>query len=488
MPNYFSNTRRFFSGFPPNLPTDPRGPSGRRLLVSENGRFLVREDGTPFYWLGDTVWELFHRATRENAEYYLAKRSAQRFTLIQAVVLAEFNGIREPNAYGDLPLVDENPAEPNEAYFHHVDWIVVRANQLGLTVGMLPIWGDKVGQTNGDGPRIFTPQNARIYGEFLGKRYRDADVVWIIGGDRVVDDPEKYDIWRSLGEGLRVGDGGQHLMTFHPRGGDDVISSSSTVFANSDPLLDFNMRQNGHFHGTPTWARIAHDYSQIPAKPVIDGEPIYEDHPIGFKAAEYGYSNAHDCRRFLYWDLFAGAFGHTYGHHTVWQMHTPSRGKGINQPIDYWLDALESPGAWQIRHARALLESRPFLTRIPDDSLIVPSSVPNAVPGAGTKFMNSTRNSDGCYGMIYSASSRPYVVNPGQLSGSLLHYWWFNPRDGTHIDLGVFSRSNLIDVTPPLRGEDVDWVLVIDDAARGFQPPGFGQPLSVSDRGQLRFA
>ena len=194
----------------------------------------------------------------------------------------------------------------------------------------------------------------------LGKRYKDADLIWIIGGDRAVNSREKRKIWCSLGEGLRAGDEGQHLMTFHPRGGDDQISTSSTVFPNDDPLLDFNMRQNGHFNGTPTWARIASDYASVPVKPVIDGEPIYEDHPIGFEAAKYGYSTASDCRRFLYWDLFSGAFGHTYGHHSVWQMHTPARGEGINKPINYWFQAIESPGAWQIRYARTLLESRPF--------------------------------------------------------------------------------------------------------------------------------
>ena len=443
--------------------------------MSENGRFLIREGGSPFHWFGDTAWELFHRLNREDGEYYLKKRAEQRFTVIQAVVLAEFNGIREPNAYGDLPLLNENPAQPNEPYFHHVDWLVERANELGLTVGFLPTWGDKVGRTEGDGPRIFTRQNARVYGEFLGKRYKNADVVWILGGDRLVDSRQKREIWRSMGEGLRAGDGGQHLMTFHPRGGDDVISTSSAVFPNSAPFLDFNMRQNGHFNGTPTWLRVAHDYAHSPTKPVIDGEPIYEDHPIGFNAAQHGYSNAYDCRRFLYWDLFAGAFGHTYGHHTVWQMHTPSRGEGINKPIGFWREALESPGAWQIRHARALLESRPFLTRIPDHSLIVPSGVPNAIPGAGPKFMNATRNSDGSYGMIYSATSRPYQVNPKLISGALLHLWWFDPRSGSNIDLGIFPNSKLIEMTPPLTGEDIDWILVIDDVASGFPPPGSGQ-------------
>src|ERR1700746_234454 len=138
----FSNSRQLLPGLRPSFGTVPSAGFGRRLQVSENGRFLVRDDGNPFYWFGDTAWELFHRANREDAEYYLNKRSEQCFTVIQAVVLAEFGGISQPNAYGDLPLVDGNPAQPNESYFHHVDWIVKKANQLGLTVGLLPTWGD----------------------------------------------------------------------------------------------------------------------------------------------------------------------------------------------------------------------------------------------------------------------------------------------------------------------------------------------------------
>src|SRR5689334_17382473 len=84
------------------------GQSLPQLRVSDNRRFLVTADGKPFFWLGDTAWELFHRATREDAERYLQTRSQQRFTVIQAVVLAEFDGLHTPNAYGQVPLVDDD--------------------------------------------------------------------------------------------------------------------------------------------------------------------------------------------------------------------------------------------------------------------------------------------------------------------------------------------------------------------------------------------
>jgi len=146
-----------------------------RLTVSPNRRFLVHADGSPFFWLGDTAWELFHRLTREEADFYLQKRAGQGFTVIQAVVLAELDGLRVPNAHGEIPLEHLDPTQPREAYFRHVDWVIRRAAELGLYVGLLPTWGDKVNQRYdwAKGPEIFNETNARAYGKFLGTRYRD---------------------------------------------------------------------------------------------------------------------------------------------------------------------------------------------------------------------------------------------------------------------------------------------------------------------------
>jgi hypothetical protein len=84
-----------------------------RLKVSENKRFLVKEDGSPFFYLGDTAWELFHRLNREEADKYLDNRAKKGFTVIQAVAIAELDGHADPNPYGYLPLVELDPARPD---------------------------------------------------------------------------------------------------------------------------------------------------------------------------------------------------------------------------------------------------------------------------------------------------------------------------------------------------------------------------------------
>ncbi len=454
------------------------GQSLPRLSVSENRRFLVTADGRPFFWLGDTAWELFHRLDREQADRYLRDRAAKRFTVIQAVALAELDGLGTPNPYGHTPLVDNDPTRPSEPYFAHVDWVIARANSLGLYVGLLPTWGDKWNRKWGVGPEIFTPANAEAYGRWLGERYRDAGVIWIVGGDRPIETEAQRTIVTAMARGLRAGDGGAHLITFHPTGG-----QGSAQWFQDDAWLDFNMRQNGHgieFTGRYDQTRV--DYDRTPVKPVLDGEPAYEDHPVAFNAAQSGHTVAGDVRRPLYWNLFTGAFGHTYGHHSVWQMWSPGR-QPVNNPLLPWTDALDQPGAAQMQHARALLESRPFLTRVPDPSVVVASSIPTAMPGAGRYHFTATRDEPGTYAMVYAPVGRPFRVRMSVIAGSQVRAWWFNPRDGRSSVVGTFPNTGERTFVPPDPGELLDWVLVLDDASKGYGAPGVpGGPSSGAAR------
>ena len=78
---------------------------------------------------------------------------------------------------------------------------------------------------------------------------------------------------------------------------EQVVNGSSTWF-HDDEWLDFNMRQNGHVtEFTGRYDQTALDYERQPVKPVLDCEPIYEDHPVAFDAKKFGHSIAADVRR-----------------------------------------------------------------------------------------------------------------------------------------------------------------------------------------------
>ena len=432
------------------------------LKVSDNRRFLVHADGTPFFYLGDTAWELFHRLTLEDAERYLVDRAAKRFTVIQAVVLAEIDGLRVPNMYGDTPLVDDDPTRPNEAYFAHVDAVVDRAAALGLHIGMLPTWGDKWNKKWGVGPEVFTPENARAFGTFVGRRYADKPIIWIVGGDRPIESDTQRLVLRGLAEGLRAGDGGNHLITMHTWG-----PHSTAEYVHDEPWLDFHTCQSGHARNSANWQFISDDYARTPPRPCMDAEPGYEDMPDNLRNLEGGYLEDWDARKALYWALFAGAHGHTYGCNPVWQMWHPGR-QPLIRPRRPWYEALHLPGSSQMQHARALLLSRPFLERIPDQSMIL-SDV-----GVGTHHVQATRDCAGRYAFVYLPAGDPIELDLSTFAGDEVSVSWFDPRTGAARAEGVVHKHNTTNFTPPDGG--LDWVLVLDDAACGFPAPGSGLP------------
>jgi hypothetical protein len=457
------------------------------LRVSVNGRYLEDKAGKPFLYLGCTAWELFHKLNREEATEYLENRKEKGFTVIQAVVLAELNGLRTPNAYGDLPLIDLNPTKPNEKYFEHVDFIVDKAAELGLFVGMLPTWGDKVPNIiGGDGPVVFTPENARKFGEYLGQRYKDKPIIWILGGDRTVDSDTAFNIWKNMAEGLKSGDQGKHLISFHPRG----VHSSSYWLHNED-WIDFNMYQTAHFHRyQKVYENAMYDYSLLPVKPTIEAEPAYEDIGMEFWTFEEwrkpevyskvfdadnlvkdkdffkkGFFTDYDVRVHAYWDLLSGACGYTYGNNAIWQMF--KKGDKVLIPCLYdWRGALDRPGANQIRHVKALLLSRDFSKLQPDQS---------AIYGKNYRDDNHIRSAvahDGSFLLAYLAKGQPVTITMRKISGKKVNAWWYNPRDGKSSEAGEYSNTGFKTFTPPTSGIDNDWVLVLDDATKFEKMPG----------------
>ncbi len=432
------------------------------FTISPNKRYLLK-DNKPFFWLGDTAWELFHRLDREEAEYYLKKRLSQGFTVIQCVALAEMDGLNTPNAYGHKPLINNDPTKPNEDYFKHVDFVIDKAAELGLTIGLLPTWGDKLDKSSwGKGPNIFDVNNAKIYGNWIGTRYKNMkNIIWILGGDRNPREVSKdVEVWRAMANGIEAGVGGSEkaMMTFHPQPNDKGASE----WFHEDKWLDFNMFQTGHCRDSPIYDKISLSYNQATIKPVIDGEPIYEDHPVCFSPAELGTSNAMDVRKAAYFDLFSGAFGHTYGCHDIWQMHSP-KFEAINGPHLFWQQALDLTAAKQMIFLRRLIESRPMLDRVPDQSLIAESNL------SANERIQATRGID--YAFVYTTIGKSFIVNMNKISGKTINAMWFNPRTGSIEEIGKFENKGTQLFTPKYTGYGHDMVLILDDASKNYLKP-----------------
>ena len=205
----------------------------------------------------------------------------------------------------------------------------------------------------------------------------------------------------------------------------------------------------------------------IPPKPTLDLEPNYEDHPYN-PWPEWdpgtGYFRDYDVRKQLYRSVFAGACGVTYGHHAVWQFAGKRNGV-INHADRDWIQAMYRPGACQAVFLRRLLDSRPFFSRIPDQSILTSGA------GTGGEHAQATRDRDGRYLLAYfPLNDRGATVDLASIRGTDRRGWWYDPRTGIATSLDQPLTASRLDVVTPSNGPD--WVLVIDDAAAGFAPPG----------------
>ncbi|HEY4329984.1 MAG TPA: glycoside hydrolase family 140 protein [Phycisphaerae bacterium] len=450
----------------PSPSTPPLPP----IKVSDNGRFFVKEDATPFFWLGDTAWSIFNHPTPADVDFYMDDRKAKGFTVIQGcIALWDYRTRRNPD--GQIPFINGDPAQINDAFFKNVDNILDKAASHGLYMAVLPFW-----TKNTRTGAAADPATMKKYCHYLAARYAARNVFWVLGGDTAGTDIQP--VTDAEAEGLLAGakEAGvsKIMITFHPTG-----RQSSSFWFQERPWLDFDAIQSGHFINTTNFQIVAADYAKKPVKPTLDMEPGYENITNNLvrdaSAATAPRIQAVDVRRGAYLAVFAGAAGHTYGNGEVYEFWQADRaaampGWGSNLP---WRDSLKLPASGQVQFVRWLIESRPMLQRIPDQSLLAGTASNRALDR-----IEATRADDGTYAFVYLPAGQSTVtVNTAKLSGTQLAAWWYDPRTGVSAKIDQSPKTDTRTFTVPAPTDKIpatqnDWVLVLDDAAKNFSEPG----------------
>jgi hypothetical protein len=421
------------------------------LKVSDDKHYLHTDNGVPFFWLGGTAWEMIHRLDRPQVDYYLSDRAKKGFTVIQTVILAELNGLSIPNAYGHKPLINNDPTKLNDQYFKHVDYVVKKANELGLYVGLLPTWGDKFNKKWGTGPEIFTPQNAEIYGSILAKRYLShKNIIWILGGDRIPENDKHFQIIRAMAKGIKKIDD-LHLITYHPVGG-----NKATDYFN-DEWLDCNMFQSGH-------SRISKEYQYVidckkikPSRPVINGEARYENIPDRFwENKSYGWLDDADVRVSAYWSIISGAAGYTYGCNDIWQMYDKNREPTIKARTD-WQSAVHLPGSMQMKYMREVFEILPWYKMVYDQALILNDNPENK------SYIVSAIGKDKDFIVAYTPTGKAIKIDISKLRSEKFNAYWYNPRSSAAKFIGEYPASGSMEFKPWSQGRGSDFLLILVD-------------------------
>jgi Protein of unknown function (DUF4038)/Putative collagen-binding domain of a collagenase len=474
------------------------------LRGSENGRFLVDEDGSGFFPIADTAWALAWRLKRDEVETYLERRSEQQFNTIALVAFPSFDGnVVIPNAYGDhafavssrgawdplhpvtTPGNDSQDASEYD-YWDHLEFIVDSAESRGMVVILLPAWGVCVagdwGSGKPTGDLIFDTASGYQYSRWIGQRFRNKpNVIWMIGGDRsaVYGNRDYRDVFRAMAEGVADGINGINqqdqqadytttLMSYHPR---KWMPNSSEWFHN-EPWLDFNSIQD-----QPSDQIIATelDYGLSPIKPTWLFEGGYEFRRNTYKAWQI---------RFQSWQtVFAGGFGVTYGSMNVFAFDSDAADP--DEPVTpaksrKWQVSLDEPGAMDMQHLLSLMTSMSndqFLDRIPDQSLIEgDAGGMDGNEGIRSTRLQATRGAKGDYALVYSANGRDISLKMDRLDAGQMDAFWFNPRTGQYrvqdretADLKPFMKNIASGPTAPVQkfdppgevGDGNDWVLLL---------------------------
>jgi Protein of unknown function (DUF4038)/Putative collagen-binding domain of a collagenase len=387
------------------------------IRLSSNGRYFVDREGAPFFWLGDTQWQLFRDFTLQETELILKDRLRKGFSVIQVMVTGVGDGTT-PNLEGDKPWLNDDPATPNEAYFKKVDVIVKLARQLGLVLAMYLCHNAQRNYIN--------VRNARDYTRWVANRYRtQPHLIWVF----VTEVPIQVylPLIRELVVGIQEGTKTPQPISYHP---DPVTPALSSGEIHTEKWLGFNMIQTwNYYEGIYGW--VTRDYHRRPAKPVVMAEGAYE------AGTEYGFPiTPLLVRRQAYWSYLAGGF-HSYGHNHNWRV-----------PPD-WKSALNAPGARQMKILGEIFRSIDWWNLTPDQRIILSQTV------EGTTWNTAARSINGDWFLVYLASRTSVTVDLSRITTSTkVKAKWVDPQTGKSSSIGTFANTETPRLSTPPGWED----------------------------------
>ncbi|NAS13746.1 apiosidase-like domain-containing protein [Poritiphilus flavus] len=418
----------------------------QKLKISDNNRFLVREDGEPFVWMGDTNW-FFAKLSPSIIDSILKKRSEQGFTIM-------FVSCREKLYNGDGPGTPDNP---NEQWWKYLDEYVDKSEKSNLYVGITLGWWGLM--------KKYSAADLFEYGKWVGNRYKDRNnIVWLTMGetgshnrDNAIPDDKLI----ALVNGIREGDTGDKLLTVH------ADYQRGTSLSNDGDICDFNNWQTSQWccpeqlprndeRSWTVWEAIEFDYNKryegLP-KPTLDSEAWYENNK------DFCEGGSFNIRRRAYFTILAGGFGHTYGAGGIWD------GLSVSEECsETALNALDYEGAVHMGYLSSFLHGlgRDLLKLYPNQGMIVSGN-----SDSYDSHIQASATVDQSFALIYSASDSPYELDVANLKGSQLSGIWYNPRTSSYqhdSGLVITDKSNPYAIDPPGNsGAGNDWLLILGD-------------------------
>ena len=388
------------------------------------------QDGTPFYWFGDTNWRLGKTDASENLDRasvfdYIDQRADQGFNYIHANFGNGTVTGNAPNEGGSLwsgGLGDKI----NPGYFQELDNRIEYANSKGITVGYMLDWAQ--------GWDDYTPAERERYTEYVAARYSGYNVSFIVAGE--FNETLNESIYRGLGETLAASDPHDRAIAVHPDG-------SAEVFAN-DPWATFGdyQQQYTNLHDSILEVRDNN-------KPVVNSEyAYYLRDSNGDGRVDKPNSETLEDIRHASWDIvmaggyFVTGWGTTY----LGGKRDPGRFNTDDPRNDVWEE--------DVQYVREFFTSREWWELEPADNLINGNGgIKYALAEPGEHYVAYTRE-----------STNTRTLSLGNVPSATYRVQRFNPRTGTYTELNDYTGNGSVTLTPP---DGQDWIFVVSRRGAG---------------------
>lgn len=408
------------------------------LKVSENKRHLAYGDGTPFLWMGDTVWAGPHRASTGEWEEYLADRASKHFTVVQIACAPTWAGERDRQ--GHKPFTDKSCSQWIPAYWQEFERKVQRANERGLFVMLVGLMEPVHRYPKSPEACLFARNIiARLHGNFVAfSPSFDSEVL-----------PLADEVGRAARDATGV-----HLITQHPGTPWNQPTPTFSDGYYDQPYLDFVGLQTGHNGGHLDWCAhhaidwTLHLYRHEPRKPVINLEAMYDAQ--GTKGWQ-----AFHARSLAWLSLLSGASGYTYGAGDTPPKVPPGNGalwKWVTDPekYDFWRKALQWESAFQMQYLHDFFAELPWWKLEPAHALI------RNQPEDVTRRMVLAKTQKGDLAVAYLPGNEAIQLDLSAFAQPL-QVRWFDPVRGAYTTSGKVEAGPCR-FTPPGEG---DWVLLL---------------------------
>jgi hypothetical protein len=353
----------------------------------------------------------------------------------------------------------------NITYFWHVDRILRMAEARGMLVALVPCYlGYPDDVTQGWAAALQHPANSpdksRAFGRFLGKRYRAfSNLIWVAGGDNSATGPVREHLTNII-DGIREFDA--HYWTGH------FDASNCHVWSTDNPGLAKYIDLDGLYAWTeaelgsrgPQYHAALQQYKK--GKLIFQLDQSYENDVPLFRDN----TDPQWIRRKNYDGLLSGCAGTSF-----------SPGTRDNQLYTFtnWRPLLSTQGMREANLTFRLFESRAWHALVPEesDSLVVGGRGKYGDIDYACAALTELHDT----AIVYLPTSRTITIDMSKIAGTTANVWWFDPSKGNSRRIGSYATTGTQQFTPP---SERDWVLVIDDAAKGYLPPALRPLVSTS--------